>query len=251
MGNLIYAIVSVKHNQSALSTALTKIEGIGGANPYAIFDHDHAAVFHHLATTDSIANTAEALIYANVIEILSRQFTLLPVRFGSVLNSAVEIEQMLERNRLVIQENLAKVENREEFGLKIFCDPATIKEAIQGKSNHPTQTPLVESNGTEISKYRQWVSKKLEEHREEEARLQYLDSVITEFKAMVEPMRVLMKVKKMVTATLVADVVMLIDKSKKKELIESVEILQNQHPFLQLVMTGPWPPYSFVEFKQD
>ena len=251
MGNLIYAILSINHNQSALSSALTKIEGIGGANPYAIFDHDHAAVFHFLSTNDSIANTSNALIYASVIEVLSRQFTILPMRFGSVLNSAVEIEQMLERNRLLIQENLTKVENREEFGLKIFCDPATLKEAILEKSKHNTPSPLLQTDGTGASKYRQWVSKKLEEHREEEARLNYLDSVITEFRAMVLPLNALIKVKKMVTPALVADIVMLIDKAKKKELIESVGILQKQHPFLQLVMTGPWPPYSFVEFKHD
>jgi hypothetical protein len=53
----------------------------------------------------------------------------------------------------------------------------------------------------------------------------------------------------MTTATLVADAVFLLDKDKKHELVQAVEDIQDQYPSLNFILTGPWPPYSFVDVK--
>jgi hypothetical protein len=41
--------------------------------------------------------------------------------------------------------------------------------------------------------------------------------------------------------------VFLLDKERKDALIHVIEELQNQYPGLNFVLTGPWPPYNFVE----
>ena len=48
------------------------------------------------------------------------------------------------------------------------------------------------------------------------------------------------------TMPLVGDVS---EKDKITELVLAVENLQKRYGHLQLLLTGPWPPYNFVEFN--
>jgi hypothetical protein len=53
--------------------------------------------------------------------------------------------------------------------------------------------------------------------------------------------------KKMLTGNVLIDAVFLTEKGKKEQLIKTVKELQSQFPDLNFLMTGPWPPYSFVD----
>jgi len=96
--------------------------------------------------------------------------------------------------------------------------------------------------------YRDWVNKKLKEHRLEELLISYVDSVIAEVTVQLDRLKAISKIKKMVTPTTIIDAVFLLDKALKDELIHAVGDLQNKYPLLNFIMTGPWPPYNFVDF---
>jgi hypothetical protein len=38
-----------------------------------------------------------------------------------------------------------------------------------------------------------------------------------------------------------------LEKDKKEELIKAIKDLQEIYPGMDFVLTGPWPPYNFVE----
>ncbi|NQU88214.1 MAG: GvpL/GvpF family gas vesicle protein, partial [Mariniphaga sp.] len=192
-----------------------------------------------------IADKSSAIEYAGVIENLAQQFTLLPVRYGSVMESTDMIKKMLERNYIEIQQNLLKVENKVEFGLKVFCDPEKIKAGLKEKTEVETKTELLQNSKNSV--YRDYLNRKLKEHRFEELLLSHVDTIILDITTHLAQLNSIQKFKKMVSATNIIDAVFLLEKNKKEDCINVVNELQNKYPSLHLMLTGPWPPYNFVD----
>ncbi|MFA5816220.1 MAG: GvpL/GvpF family gas vesicle protein [Bacteroidales bacterium] len=247
MEMMIYALASVKKNPEKLNMLLSRMKGISGAGIYAVNFNEISAVVSDINRADLIADRSNALEYAEVIETLAQQFTLLPMRFGSLMESTEAIIKMLERNYNEIQHNLQKVESKWEFGLKIFCDPEKLKAELMAKSEADIKTSAKPTPETRNSVYRDYVNNKLKEHRLEELILTYVDSVIAELTGHLARLNAVNKFKKMATASTIIDAVFLLDKDKKGELIQAVEALQKHYAGLNFVLTGPWPPYNFVE----
>ena len=93
------------------------------------------------------------------------------------------------------------------------------------------------------------MNKKLHEHRLEELVVTYVDSIINKITTTLNELNSIQKFKKMVTESILVDSVFLLDKELKNDLLAKISALQNQFPELNFVLTGPWPPYSFVKFQ--
>jgi hypothetical protein len=247
MEKLIYSILSSKPPPDKLNTLLVAIKGMSGAGLYAVSLDEISAIVSDIKRTDLIADRSNAIEYAGVVETLAQQFTLIPMRFGSVMKSTGTITKMLESNYKEIRQNLQKVENKVEFGLKVFCDSEKLMTELRAKSETCTKIPAKSTSGIKNSVYKDWVNKKLKEHRLEELLLTYIDSVIVEITEDLARLKAVNKFKKMVTATNIIDAVFLLEKDKKTGLINAIKDLQNRYADLQLILTGPWPPYNFVD----
>jgi hypothetical protein len=244
MDNLIYAIVSLDENLE-IEPILSGINGISGTKLHAVSHPGIAAVYSEISRTELVAGHETAMIYAQVIEQLAQHFTLLPMRFGSFLESGGATTKLLERNHEDFQSNLLKVENRFEFGLKVFCDPsklAAIVDILAGKSGIIQSIPEPTD-----SVFKNYMNEKLREHRKEELMLSYVESLIAEIRENLIHINATGKFKKMVTSTIIVDAVFLLRKEKRDDLIVLVKQFQNKYPGLEFIMTGPWPPYSFVD----
>lgn len=245
MISMIYAILSVKKNSGKLNALLVGMKGILGAGLYVVPFNEIAVVVSDINKAELIADKSSAIEYAGVIETLAQQFTLLPVRYGSVMESTDTIKKMLGRNYNEIQQNLLKVKNKVEFGLKVFCDSKKIKTEIKAKSEIESKTEPLQNSKNSV--YRDYLNKKLKEHRIEELLLAHVDTIILDITTHLAQLNPIHKFKKMVSATNIIDAVFLIEKDKKKCCINIVNDLQNKYPNLHLMLTGPWPPYNFVD----
>jgi hypothetical protein len=247
MRELIYAIVSNKYTCGKLNELLSGIKGITGANLYAVSFGQVSAVVSKLEKLDLIADRAHVIIFAEAIEKLTYHFTLLPMRFGSMLDSPHAIQKMLDKNYSELENNLRKVEDKSEFGLKIFCNIEKLKINLKmnsGETNDSLQKITSSDNDTVFRKY---IKQKLEIHRIEEMLSKYIDSIIAEFTGFLIELNAEKKIKKMTSGTTIIDAVFLLKKEKKAKLIEAIEELQVKYSGLNFVLTGPWPPYSFVD----
>jgi len=247
MDKLIYSLVSAKNNREELNALLAEMKGISGVDMFVVGTDEVAAVVSDFDRSATATDRFMAIEYAGLIEIMAQHFTLLPVRFGSVMESSDKILLMLERNCHDIQQNLQKVDNKCEFGLKILCDPEKIMADLKIKTEAIFSANVSPSTESKNSVYREWVNKKLSEHRLEEMMITFVDSVIAALSVSLARLNTMHKFKKMVTATTIIDAVFLLDKEKKDTLIQSVEEVQKQFPGLNFLLTGPWPPYNFVE----
>jgi len=247
MDKMIYSILSVKKDPEKLDTLLRSLKGIAGADLYAVSSDQISAVVSDINRPDLIANNSNAIDYAGVIETLARKFTLLPMRFGSVMDSIGSINNMLVKNYSEIQNNLQKVENKYEFGLKVFCDPEKLMSELSLESEATNETLQTSYSEMKTSVYREYVNEKLKEHKKEEILLSYVDSVIAELTEFLSQLNTLKKIKKMTSAKNIIDAVFLLKKEDKNELIQAVEDFQSKYPRLNFILTGPWPPYNFVD----
>jgi len=241
---MIYAILSVKKNPGKLNALLAGIKGLSGVGLYAVSVNKITLAVCDMNKAEIIADKSCAIEYAGIIETLAQQFTLLPVQYGSVMESTDTIKKMLERNYAEIQQNLLKVENKFEFGLKVFCDSEKLMTELEDANE------TVQKSGSEIknSVFREYVNQKLKEHRREEMLLSYVDSIIAEFTRLLTHLNTINKIKKMASAKNIIDAVFLLKKNKKDEMVQAVKDFQSKYPRLNFILTGPWPPYNFVDF---
>ena len=227
---------------------LNDLRGISGARLYPVSCNDLTVIVSDISKTGFVADQSKAIEFAGTIESMAQFFTLLPVRFGSLMNSTDAIKEMIERNATEIRQNLLKVENKVEFGLKTLCDSEKLKAALSAESEQKIPTHQETDGEIKISVFKEYMNQKLKEHRLEEILLAYVDSVIVEISEYLKKMNALVKFKKMVTANIIIDAVFLLDTELKDELIQSVKEFQSLYPSLGFVLTGPWPPYNFVDF---
>jgi hypothetical protein len=244
MHKIIYSLVLVKKNPKKLNRLLSGMHGISGADLSVIFFDEIAAVVSDIKNANIITDKTNAVEYAKVIENLSQQFTLLPVRYGSIMESVELIHNMLERNYLEFQQNLQKVENKVEFGLKVFCDSKKLKEELKAKTEVELITEPAQGNKNSI--YRNYLNKKLKEHQFEELLLEHVDTIIQDVTTHLTQLNPIHKFKKMESESNIIDAVFLLEKNKKENLINAVKDMQNKYTGLRLMLTGPWPPYNFV-----
>ncbi|MDP2336263.1 MAG: GvpL/GvpF family gas vesicle protein, partial [Bacteroidota bacterium] len=226
---------------------LSGMKGIAGAELVAVSFDQISAVVSDLEKADLIANQTNAFAFASVIENVEQQYPLLPMRFGSIMESTDSVQQMLEKNYPEFQNNLQKVENKSEFGLKIFCDTEKLKAELKSKSEAMNETSQKPASESKDSVFKEYINQKLKAHRLEEMLLNYVDSIIAEFTGFLVQLEAVKKIKKMTTATTIIDAVFLLEKDKKAELIQAIEDLQRKYTGLNFILTGPWPPYSFVD----
>jgi hypothetical protein len=112
------------------------------------------------------------------------------------------------------------------------------------ETSETSQNPVTENKN---SVFKEYINQKLKAHRLEETLMGYIDSVIAEFNGFLIELNAKKKIKKMTTATTIIDAVFLIEKDKKAELVRAIEDMQAKYSELNFILTGPWPPYSFVD----
>ena len=246
MEMMIYTIVSVKKHPPRLKELLAGMKGMSGEALFAIFCIDLALVVSNVNKTTLITDKTNAIEYAGVIETISQHFTVLPVRFGSILETEESLMKILERNYDEIRENLLKVEDKFEFGLKVFCDTEKLVTELKSKAIATNVSPT-QSSTAPNSVSRDWLNKKLEEHRIEESVLLYVDSIIATLTEHLTKLEAVSKFKKRTSSTIIIDAVFLLEKTHKKPLIQLITDIEKNHPDLNFVLTGPWPPYNFVD----
>ena len=249
MDKLIYSVLYPKNNSEKLNTLLSSMKGFAGAKLSAVTVNEISAIISDINKDDLVANQPNAILFAGIIEELGQQFTLLPMRFGSTMQSIGHINNMLEKNHSDFQNNLLKVENKVEFGLKIFCDTEKLKEALMAKSEKEEVSSQNVDTEVKNSVFKEYINRKLKEHRLEKMLLSYIDSVISEFSGFLNQSNATSKINKRTNESNIIDSVFLLEKDKKDELVRIVEKLQSQHQLLNCILTGPWPPYNFVDIN--
>ena len=88
-------------------------------------------------------------------------------------------------------------------------------------------------------------------HKQEELHTQYQKETQEKIKSEVEKITTQVIFKKPLTEAIIIDLVLLIEKERKNELLQFVSDLQSIYPQHNILLTGPWPPYNFAQIKVE
>jgi len=246
---IIYAIIASNRSHAELSGLVKGIQGISGSDLYVLTFKDISVAVSDFTPSKYTISKELAIDFARVIEELSQQVILLPVRFGTFLKSDEIVNQLLISHYDSFLKNLQKVENKYEFGLKALWDYEKCSEKIRTKSaSEVVKAGDYFSTSTIHTNY---LLEKIKKHRMEDALLKHVEALVEEILRHLAEINPDCKFKKMVTNSIILDAVFLVKKNKKDEFIQAIEVFKQQHNDLQFLLTGPWPPYSFVDIVID
>jgi len=245
MEKIIYAIIANKGNPQQVNEIAKNIRGITGSNLYALNFEDISVAISDFPASKFVVSKELAIDFARVIEELSQHLTVLPIRFGTAVKSDEIVNQLLSGNYHAFLNNLLKVEDKHEFGLKVIWDYDKCSEKI--KKIVESEPYTIDTFFTKSTVSTNYLLEKVKKHRLEDALLKHVEQLIEEISWHLTQINPESKFKKMLSQSIILDGVFLVEKAKKEAFIVAIEALNLLHDDLHFLLTGPWPPYSFVE----
>jgi len=245
MKKIIYAILSTNQSHTEISDLVNGMKGILDADIYTLSFNDISIAVSDFTLSKDTTNRELAIDFASVIEELSQQVTLLPVRFGTFIKSDEFVHQLLINHYDSFLRNLQKVENKCEFGLKVLCDYETFSKKISAKAAAVDVQPREYFSTNTI--HTNYLLEKIKINKLEDSLFKYVEQLIEDISQHLTQINPDSKFKKMVTNSILLDAVFLVKKNKKDEFIQAISTFKQQHDDLQFLLTGSWPPYSFVD----
>lgn len=187
------------------------------------------------------------LMHQRVIEeVMKKGYDVLPVRFGTVAESAEAVrEKILRAKKKELLETLKIVEGKVELGLRalwedmgdIFKEIVRERSDIQRAKKEAEKTP----NRFNVARVGELIARALEQKREQEAAkiLGPLQKLSADFKE-----------RQRIGDSMILSSAFLVPKKNEKEFDMKVSELRNNHGTrIRFLYVGPIPPFNFVELK--
>jgi hypothetical protein len=221
--------------------------GIGdqGDPVMTIAYRDLGAVVSSVLMTKYVVSKETMLTHEKVIEIVMRDYTVLPVRFYTVAPNAEEIRSLLRRRYLEFKKLLRELDNKVELGLKALWRDmnAILKEMVEEMQEiKAARDKMIAHAGEDAGQDKLAVSKMVrlalqgEKAKEAEALLQPIKQLSSDF-----------CLNKTYGDDMIMNAAFLVDRAREKEFDSEVEKLSAQYgDRIEFKYVGPAPPYSFA-----
>ncbi|MEW6623882.1 MAG: GvpL/GvpF family gas vesicle protein [Bacillota bacterium] len=216
-------------------------KGIFNCKPYMVRYHDIGAVTSEISATCVEINAETVLSHEEVVEYMMMDHTVLPVRFGTLLNSVDDIKAALKANEKAIDNNFNKVRGQVELGLKVIL--RNIPEDLP----HTIEDDVYEDN---LTPGRHYLLKKLKQEENTRKRLEDASPTIDEIYHTLNKYSLQSTIRKLSTERMLLNSSYLVPKENIDAFKTTVEILRKRYPSLILLFSGPWPAYNFVNLDE-
>src|SRR5947209_2532189 len=222
--------------------------GIGGGQKVStVAYNDLAAVVSNTPIVIYDPTRENVLAHEFVNETVMKEFTVIPMSFGTVFRSEEDVTELLRSTYQAFSDVLEKMRDKIEFGLKVLWD----REKVIAK---------VERENDEISRLREEIGR----HTTTStyfARMQLgrlIDSALEEMSAryvadiheILKPVAVASRSNKPIGDRMILNAAFLVDRAQEQAFDERVkETSRKYEDVLSFKYSGPWPPYNFVNIK--
>lgn len=231
----VYAILG---SAVALPPGLTGLQ----AAPLALTHwHDLAAAISPY-TGRPPQPTADALLgHETVVEALCQAGPALPVRFGTILGGHKAVKEALESRYDVLLADLKRVGSKVELGLTILF------EETQGQGellNAPQSAPKLSSGAPGPGA--RYLQSRMSQYQRQAAQQQQARLVLDEVQQTLHPHTLEQRYRTVLEPRLAIRAAYLVQQEQVKEIQQTIGALRQERPDLRCLISGPWPPYSFV-----
>jgi hypothetical protein len=222
--------------------------GIGGSKRvYTVQHHDLAAVVSDTPIVIYDPTRENVLAHEFVNETVMREFTVIPMSFGTVFRSEDDVSELLRSAYQAFNDVLDKMRDKIEFGLKVLWDREKVIANIETENDEIRRLKDEISRNAASSTYfaRMQLGRLVEAALEEQGNL-FVADVHEELKRVA----VASRSNKVIGDRMILNAAFLVERARERPFDEKVkEISRRYEDVLTFKYTGPWPPYNFVNIK--
>ena len=195
---------------------------------------------------DDFAQDIDAIaLHENVLDQLMQKFPLLPARVGTILTEN-QIAGLLDEHYESFLADLDRVRDRVEFALKVLWPASELRSLIE--HNDPYISAFAKLEKTSGPGVRYALYKRREQAVEELLRSKaqaYMESI----QGSLLPISSDARCEMMPNDGVLLEGSYLVQRGQSTGFRGTVDSLQAQSPKFCFVITGPWPPYSFMSLN--
>ncbi len=205
------------------------IAAVTSATPLEVFDPTRENVLAH----------------ERVNEAVMRDFTVIPMSFGTVFKTDQDIVELLRTAYDAFRDVLGKMRDKVEFGLKVLWEPEQVITEIE-KHNENLRLLRQEISSQQGStyfarmQYGRLVDSLLQERSEE---------IASEILGGLRHVAVASRINKPIGEKMILNAAFLVSRDAEADFDARVRELGARREQLNFKYTGPWPPYNFVNIR--
>jgi len=223
--------------------------GIGGRGDrvYTVPFQEFAAVVSNCPLVVFDPTRENALAHEHVNELVMRDFTVLPMSFGTVFRTENDIKEFLKGTYEALSDVLQKMEGKIEFGLKVNWDKDQVVKEIESENEEIRRLKEEISSNTSTSTY----FSRMQLGRVVESALQAkADVYVSEIYEALRDAAIASRSNKPIGDKMIMNAAFLVEREKTKAFDDQIsDIAKKYESKLAFLYTGPWPPYNFVNIR--
>src|SRR4051812_17530296 len=222
--------------------------GIGSASRvYTVSHKDLAAVVSDTPIVIYDPTRENVLAHEFVNETVMREFTVIPMSFGTVFRSEDDVSELLRSTYQAFSDVLDKMKDKIEFGLKVLWDREKVVANTERENDEIRRLKDEISRHTASSTYfaRMQLGRLIESALEDMG-TRYVADIHDQLRTVA----VASRSNKPIGDRMILNAAFLVDRAQEQSFDDRVkETSRKYEDLLTFKYSGPWPPYNFVNIK--
>jgi hypothetical protein len=215
--------------------------GVGGKPVFVLSQNGLSAGLSELAESDLVPDIPQILAYEAVVEHLYRDLTVIPVRYGCQLEGTSEALGLLERHRDEYGVLLDELEGLAEMGIHVLLDSSGAGTKSDARPVPPKSPPLLVNSGAA------YLAAKRQRYLGLDQATLHERLLVEDFWGSLAGLYVRRKVEfPDPNRSRLLSLYFLVSRAAVEAFRRAARHL---HPkaSVKLLLSGPWPPYNFVD----
>lgn len=192
-------------------------------------------------------NRENALVHEKIIQFFLKDYNLVPCSFGNVFKSEEDLMVFMNKTSKYIRENLEKVRNKMEVGLRVFWKKTAFTDEIETKEIKDFKNSIMQRPDPENYYSKIELGKRVEAqvNRQREYYATHIFEPLSKYS-------IGSKLNDTVNPMMVLNAAFLIAKEREQEFDNHVgTIMKKFSDRLDFSYSGPWPPYNFTDILPE
>jgi hypothetical protein len=243
LGKYVYCIIECDSPRAFGS------EGIGGRGDkiYTIHHGGLAAVVSDTPVVVYDPTRENALAHEHVNELVMKEFTVIPMSFGTVFRTHDDVVEFLKDTTDALRDVLTKMKDKIEFGLKVNWDPEIVLREVEQENEEIRRLKEEILSNRLASTYfaRMQLGRLVEQamSRKSEA---YVQEIYDHLRSCA----IASRDNRTIGDKMILNAAFLVERDSAAAFDQRVhEIAQRFENRLRFNYSGPWPPYNFVNIR--
>ena len=215
--------------------------GVGGKPVFVLAQDGLSAGLSEVAESDRVPDISQILAYEAVVEHLYRDLTVIPVRYGCQLEDASAARGLLERHRDEYGVLLDELEGLGEMGIHVLLDSSGVGTENDARPVLPESSPLLVNSGTA------YLAGKRQRYLGLDRAALHERLLVEELWGSLAGLYVRRKVEfPDSNRSRLLSLYFLVPRASVESFRRAARHLRPKES-VKLLLSGPWPPYNFVD----